>query len=106
MLKTKAERIASMLEAEIRWGMLDDGAALSSENSLVERFSVSRSTMRKGFGILAEKGLIQTKIGIGTSVTHGGAVIDSGPDWRLALADAGIMGRDPGEPMLHLRRLW
>ncbi|WP_090747108.1 GntR family transcriptional regulator [Paracoccus tibetensis] len=89
MLRTKSEKIANVLEAEIRSGSLLDGDALSSESALVERFSVSRSTVRKGLGILAAKGLIRTKVGIGSFVTYGGTVIDSGPGWSLALADAG-----------------
>jgi len=51
--ESKSQRIARVLEAEIRSGTLTDGAALSSENALVERFAVSRTTVRKGLGILA-----------------------------------------------------
>ncbi|BBI49917.1 GntR family transcriptional regulator [Vreelandella olivaria] len=87
--KTKSERIARVLEAEIRSGSLHDGAALSSESSLVERFAVSRTTVRKGLGILVAKGLIRTRVGIGSFVTYGGAVIDNGPGWSLALSDTG-----------------
>ncbi|NIY97751.1 GntR family transcriptional regulator, partial [Salipiger sp. HF18] len=85
--ESKSQRIARVLEAEIRSGTLTDGAALSSENALVERFAVSRTTVRKGLGILAAKGLIRTKVGIGSFVTYGGAVIDSGSGWSLSLAD-------------------
>jgi GntR family transcriptional regulator len=84
---SKSERIARVLEAEIRSGTLNDGAALSSESALVGRFSVSRTTVRKGLGILAAKGLIQTKTGIGSFVTYGGAVLDSGMGWSLSLSD-------------------
>lgn len=86
--ETKSERIARLLEAEIRSGQLQDGSALSSESSLVSRFAVSRTTVRKSLGILADKGLIQTKVGIGSFVTYGGNVIDSGPGWSLALSSA------------------
>ncbi|WP_138465849.1 GntR family transcriptional regulator [Poseidonocella sp. HB161398] len=84
--ETKSERIARLLEAEIRSGALHDGAALSSESALVVRFAVSRATIRKGLSILSEKGLIRTKVGIGSFVTFGGAVIDSGPGWSVALS--------------------
>ncbi len=87
--ESKAERIARILEGEIRSGTLSDGAVLSSENSLVRRFEVSRSTVRKGLGILSSKGLIETKVGIGSFVTFGGDVIDSQAGWSLALADKG-----------------
>ncbi|MCR8723490.1 GntR family transcriptional regulator [Frigidibacter sp. ROC022] len=83
---SKSERIARLLEAEIKSGHLRDGVALSSENSLVERFAVSRSTVRKSLGMLAEKGLIRTKVGIGSFVTYAGNVIDNGPGWSVALS--------------------
>ncbi|MBN9672226.1 GntR family transcriptional regulator [Roseibium aggregatum] len=85
--ESKSERIARVLEAEIRSGTLNDGDSLSSEKALVERFSVSRTTIRKGLGILAAKNLIRTKVGIGSFVTFGGTVIDSGPGWSVALSD-------------------
>ncbi|WP_108263293.1 GntR family transcriptional regulator [Mangrovicoccus ximenensis] len=84
--ETKSERIARLLEAEIRSGALHDGAALSSESALVARFAVSRATVRKGLSLLSEKGLIRTKVGLGSFVTYGGAVIDSGPGWSVALS--------------------
>lgn len=85
---SKSERIVRVLEAEIRSGALHHGAALSSEHALVERFSVSRTTVRKGLGILAAKGLIHTRVGIGSFVTYDGAVIDSGMGWSLSLSDS------------------
>ena len=87
--ESKAERIARILESEIRSGALIDGTVLSSENNLVQRFSVSRSTVRKGLGILSSKGLIETKVGIGSFVTFGGDVIDSQAGWSIALSDKG-----------------
>lgn len=85
--ETKSERIARILEAEIRSGSIGNGEALSSEKLLVERFAVSRTTVRKGLGILASKGLIATKVGIGSFVTYGGTIIDSGPGWSVALSE-------------------
>ncbi|MEY8827115.1 GntR family transcriptional regulator [Sedimentitalea sp. XS_ASV28] len=87
--ESKAERVARILEGEIRSGTLSDGAVLSSEHSLVQRFAVSRSTVRKGLGILLDKGLIETRVGIGSFVTFGGELIDSRAGWSLALSDKG-----------------
>jgi GntR family transcriptional regulator len=87
-VETKPERIARLLEAQIRSGQLQDGSAMSSENGLVARFAVSRTTVRKSLNILAEKGLIRTKVGIGSFVTYAGNVIDSGPGWSVALSNA------------------
>ncbi|MEZ5824338.1 MAG: GntR family transcriptional regulator [Geminicoccaceae bacterium] len=88
--ESKAERVARILEGEIHSGVLAEGDVLSSENNLVRRFEVSRSTVRKGLGILASKGLIETKVGIGSFVTFGGNLIDSQAGWSLALSDKGI----------------
>ena len=44
----KPEQIATVLEQEIRSGVLGFGERLQSENELVQRFSVSRNTIRKG----------------------------------------------------------
>ncbi|TIU22871.1 MAG: GntR family transcriptional regulator, partial [Mesorhizobium sp.] len=54
----KPERIATVLEHEIRSGVLGFGDRLQSENELVQRFSVSRNTIRKGLEELSSRGLI------------------------------------------------
>lgn len=100
--ESKSERIARVIEAEIRSGTLHDGAALSSESALTSRFSVSRATVRKGLGILAAKGLIRTRVGIGSFVTYDGALIDGGPGWSVALSDRGTR---LGARILRIARL-
>lgn len=86
-LQSKPELIASTLEQEILGGTIADGAALESENALVRRFAVSRTTVRKSLEILADKGLIQTRMGIGSFVTFGDKLLDSPAGWSVALAD-------------------
>ncbi|MEM8730369.1 MAG: GntR family transcriptional regulator [Pseudomonadota bacterium] len=85
---SKSERIAHQLEDEIRRGVLARGQALESENALVRRFSVSRSTIRKSLEMLSSKGLITTKSGIGSFVTFDGRALDDSAGWTLALAQA------------------
>ena len=87
---SKAERIAHRLEEEIRRGVLARGDALESENALVRRFSVSRSTVRKSLEILSGKRLITTKSGIGSFVTFDGKTIDDSAGWTLALSSADV----------------
>lgn len=89
-LQSKPEAIASTLEQEILKGKMTDGEALASENALVKRFSVSRTTVRKSLGILAEKGLIRTRVGIGSFVTFGDKLLDSPAGWSVALSDRGM----------------
>lgn len=83
----KPEQVALALEQEIRSGKLRYGTKLESENQLVRRFSVSRTTVRKGLEALSEKGLITTRMGIGSFVTFGGEVIDNAQGWTRALAN-------------------
>jgi GntR family transcriptional regulator len=85
----KPEQIATVLEKEIRSGVLGFGDRLQSENELVRRFSVSRNTVRKGLEDLSSKGLITTRMGIGSFVTFDGKAMDDALGWSMALANAG-----------------
>ncbi len=85
----KPQQIASVLEREIRTGKLGFGERLQSENELVRRFSVSRNTLRKGLEELNSRGLITTKVGIGSFVTFNGKTINDAFGWSRALADVG-----------------
>ncbi|TKW65005.1 MAG: GntR family transcriptional regulator [Paracoccus denitrificans] len=87
--QSKPERVAAQIEAEIRGGSLGHGDPLASENALVRRFSVSRTTVRRGLEILAERGLIETRVGIGSFVTFDGKVLNSDMGWAV-----GLQGRD------------
>lgn len=85
----KPEQIATLLEHEIRSGALGFGQRLQSENELVQRFSVSRNTVRKGLEELSSRGLITTKVGVGSFVTFDGKTVDDAIGWSKALNDAG-----------------
>ena len=85
----KPEQIATVLEHEIRSGALGFGERLQSENELGQRFAVSRSTVRKGLEELSSRGLITTKVGIGSFVTFDGKTVDDAVGWSQALAEAG-----------------
>ncbi|MBT8168095.1 GntR family transcriptional regulator [Falsiruegeria litorea] len=87
---SKSKRIAHALESEIRTGVLSRGDALASENALVKRFAVSRSTVRKSLEMLSSKGLITTKSGIGSFVTFDGVTIDDQAGWTLALSSSTV----------------
>lgn len=85
----KPYRIATVLEREIRSGRIGYGERLQSENALVQRFSVSRETVRRGLEELSSKGLITTHAGIGSFVTYEGRLIDDTMGWSRALSKAG-----------------
>lgn len=85
----KPEQIAIILEREIRAGIFGFGDRLQSENELVRRFSVSRNTVRKSLEELSSRGLISTRVGIGSFVTYDGKIVDDALGWSRALANAG-----------------
>lgn len=82
----KSERVAQALEREIRIGSVVLGDQLDSEAALMQRFEVSRNTIRRGLQILAGRGLITTRTGIGSFVTYQGATIDDQQGWSVALS--------------------
>ena len=82
----KSERVAGAIEAEIRAGRMSHGDQLASEGTLMQRFAVSRNTVRRGLEMLASKGLITTRTGIGSFVTYDGTTIDSAQGWTVALS--------------------
>ena len=86
---SKSQLIAAALESEIRAGKVSRGDLLDSETALVRRFEVSRNTVRRGLEILAGKGLITTRTGIGSFVTYEGETIDDSSGWSLALSARG-----------------
>ncbi|MDT7697164.1 MAG: GntR family transcriptional regulator, partial [Pseudonocardiales bacterium] len=57
----KHERIAQVLEREIRRGRLSYGERLPGESALAQRFSVSRNTVRAALSELGDAGLITTR---------------------------------------------
>ena len=86
----KSARIANRLEKEIRSGVIGRGERLDSENSLMRRFSVSRTTIRKSLDILSQGGLITKRNGLGSFVTYSGRIIDDEGGWTLALAEGPV----------------
>ncbi|WGS54107.1 GntR family transcriptional regulator [Paraburkholderia sp. D15] len=87
--RSKAHMVAATIEQDILTGRLPFGQQLESENELVERFSVSRNTVRKGLDLLTSGGLITRKGGIGSFVTFNGKAIDGEMGWTTALESAG-----------------
>ena len=91
----KPEQIATVLEHEIRSGALGFGDRLQSENELGQRFAVSRSTVRKGLEELSSRGLITTKVGIGSFVTFDGKTVDDAVGWSQSAGRCRRQCRSP-----------
>src|SRR5580700_12345779 len=64
------ERVESILAADIADGSLLPEAQLPPEEGLIERFKVSRTTVRKAIQNLIERGLVEVRRGKGTFVTQ------------------------------------
>jgi GntR family transcriptional regulator len=63
------ERVESVLAAGIADGSLPPETQLPPEDSLIARFKVSRTTVRKAIQNLIERGLVEVRRGKGTFVT-------------------------------------
>jgi GntR family transcriptional regulator, galactonate operon transcriptional repressor len=68
MKRNANDSLAVVLGAEIIAGVYPPGSRLPSEGALLERFKVSRPTLREAFRVLAAKGLIISRQKVGTSV--------------------------------------
>ena len=66
------QMVVRALKAEILSGEHPVGTPLPSESSLVERFSVSRHTVREALRILRDLGLVESRQGVGTLVLKPG----------------------------------
>jgi GntR family transcriptional regulator len=64
------ERVESVLAGDIADGSLSPETQLPSEDGLIERFKVSRTTVRKAIQNLIERGLVEVRRGKGTFVTQ------------------------------------
>src|SRR5262249_56086363 len=75
--REKPERIADELRAMIVTGKLRDGDSLGRESDLVDRFGVSRPSLREALRILEAEGLVSVVRGV-----RGGVVVRQ-PDERV-----------------------
>lgn len=63
-------RVETALAAEIAAGSLSPGSQLPTEDQLIQRFAVSRTTVRKAVENLVARGLVEIRRGKGTFVTE------------------------------------
>src|SRR5207249_1566643 len=101
-------QLAESLETAIRSGSLSSGSHLENEIELARQLRVSRPTVRRAIAVLANRGLVIRRHGIGTLVV---------PDRVLRLASQSIGARSPeprearllkvikNAPLLTMRRI-
>lgn len=68
-MQKKYEGVMSWIEQEIESGKFVQGDKLPSENELMDRFGVSRQTIRRAIEKLTEKGVLEARRGSGTYVS-------------------------------------
>jgi GntR family transcriptional regulator, transcriptional repressor for pyruvate dehydrogenase complex len=83
--REKPQQIADELRGLIVSGELSDGESLGREPDLVQRFGVSRPSLREALRILETEGLIRVVRGL-----HGGVVVQS-PDQRMTARTAALV---------------
>lgn len=84
-MQKKYERIVSWVQTEIENGALSRGDKLPSENELMERFRISRQTVRRAMEELTEKGVVEGRRGSGTYVTVNTRRYAAGKEIRIAV---------------------
>jgi DNA-binding GntR family transcriptional regulator len=119
--------IANTIAEQIGAGVYRAGDQLPTEQQLRARFGVSPMTVRRAISLLLDRGLVTTTQGKGTfvrSLDMGEAVFrlheitemwtdDDSVDVKLLEArirpaeapEAAMLQREPGEPLVYLRRL-
>lgn len=83
--RTKSAQLATGLRQAILEGPLRSGERLPATRILAEELSVARSTVVEAFEQLASEGLVETKTGSGTFVSH---LRESSPNVNAALTTA------------------
>ena len=66
----KYKRVYLELREALKYGTHRQGDKLASENDLVERFGVSRPTVRRALAQLVDEGFIERRMGAGSVVAH------------------------------------
>ena len=91
--RQKPQQIADELRGLIVSGELSDGASLGREPDLIERFGVSRPSLREALRILETEGLIRVVRGL-----HGGVVVQS-PDHRMTARSTALLLQSRNVPL-------
>jgi DNA-binding FadR family transcriptional regulator len=92
-IREKPQQIADELRQLIISGELDEGDSLGHEPELIERFGVSRPSLREALRILEAEGLITVVRGVN------GGVVAHRPDQRLTARTAALVLQSRNVPL-------
>src|SRR6201984_2483106 len=96
------ERVESVLAGDIAAGSLSPETQLPTEEGLIERFKVSRTTVRKAIQNLIERGLVEVRRGKGTFVTQP-KITQELTELTGFVEDMQALGRTPTAHLLEKR---
>jgi GntR family transcriptional regulator len=97
-------RVESVLAANVEEGILPPGSQLPTEDSLITRFAVSRTTVRRAIQNLAIRGLVEIQRGRGTFVTQP-KITQELTDLRGFVEDMQALGRKPTAKLIDKQAL-
>ncbi|HLU01523.1 MAG TPA: GntR family transcriptional regulator [Advenella sp.] len=95
-------KIETALAAEISSGKLVAGTQLPTEEQLIARFQMSRTTIRKAIDNLVARGLVEIRRGKGTFVTHP-KITQALTELTGFAEDMVVLGRHPTSRLLDKR---
>lgn len=107
-------QIAEQLRRVIRESKVEPGTQLPSEPELVQRFGVSRMTVREGIRVLRQEDVLRVQHGVGVFVGErrfvgrlqsGGALTRSEPAWRESV-EAAVRSDPRVEPVADGLEMW
>src|ERR1700746_62185 len=98
------ERVESVLAAGIADGSLPPETQLPPEEGLIQRFKVSRTTVRKAIQNLIERGLVEVRRGKGTFVAQP-KITQELTELTGFVEDMQVLGRNPTARLLDKRTL-
>jgi GntR family transcriptional regulator len=97
-------RVESVLAADIAAGSLPPETQLPPEDGLIQRFKVSRTTVRKAIQNLIERGLVEIRRGKGTFVTQP-RITQELTELTGFVEDMQALGRNPTARLIDKRIL-
>ncbi|MES2208236.1 MAG: GntR family transcriptional regulator [Pseudomonadota bacterium] len=95
-------QVEAALASDIAAGILSPGTQLPPEDSLIERFNVSRTTIRKAVENLVNHGLIEIRRGKGTFVTEP-SITQELTELSGFVEDMQALGRTPTARVIDMR---
>src|SRR6516165_5024468 len=93
-------QVENVIMERISDGSLPAGSRLPSEDTLVEEYAVSRTTIRAAIQSLVQRGLVEIRRGKGTYVTHP-KITQELTELTGFVEDMQALGRQPTAKVLH-----